>query len=39
MARFDIHLNPASELRDVVGSAREQALEIETGLDMLLRGY
>ncbi len=29
----------ASELRNSVGSARAQALSIETALDMLLRGY
>ncbi|MBS0317511.1 MAG: CcdB family protein [Proteobacteria bacterium] len=41
-----VHLHPlglavfhTSELRDSVGSARAQALEIETALDMLLRGY
>jgi toxin CcdB len=41
-----VHLHPlglavfhTSELRDGVGSARAQALEIETALDMLLRGY
>jgi len=41
-----VHLHPlgiavfyVGELRDGVGSARAQALEIETALDMLLRGY